>query len=185
MLRILSRWIIAATAFVVIGSGLIEQNQAQAQCSNCDKCANACRSSNSWLDRLRCNTCRQSRGLFGSNCKDGQGCREKQYGQPDLFYNYYVAPGCGYQPAQMYISPGPVPAVVGHTYVTYQPFMPHEWMYPHERTYHRYYDDGRGLTRTKVSWYAPPAMPSRPFAFMPTASATTAPSGTEPAPSNQ
>jgi hypothetical protein len=54
------------------------------------------------------------------------------------------------------LAPQPVPPLVGHTYYTYQPFMPHELLYPHHRTYHRYYDGGRGLTRTSVSWYRPP-----------------------------
>ena len=50
-------------------------------------------------------------------------------------------------------APHPIPANVGHTYITYQPLMPHEWLYPHHRRYHRYYDEGRGLNRTSVNWY--------------------------------
>jgi hypothetical protein len=84
------------------------------------------------------------------------GCRDYQYGQPDLFRNYYVPPACGGVGATMYMSPGPVPAHVGHTYVTYEPFMPHEYLYKHHKTYHRSYDEGRGLTRTHVSYYTPP-----------------------------
>lgn len=53
----------------------------------------------------------------------------------------------------MYMAPGPVPAHVGHTYYTYQPFMPHEMLYKHKRTYHRYYDEGRGLTRTHIRYW--------------------------------
>jgi hypothetical protein len=34
--------------------------------------------------------------------------------------------------------------------------MPHEFTYSHYRTYRRYYDDGRGMTRTKVVWYSNP-----------------------------
>ena len=83
-------------------------------------------------------------------------CRPQYYGQPELFYNYYVPGTCGGVPAAMYIAPQPVPALVGHTYYTYQPFMPHELLYQHHRTYYRYYDGGRGLTRTHVSWYRPP-----------------------------
>ena len=72
----------------------------------------------------------------------------------DLFYNYYVGPSTsGYgMPAQMYLSPRPTPQWVGHTYITYQPLMPHEWMYKHNRTYIRVHPDGSG-TRTKVRWY--------------------------------
>lgn len=83
-------------------------------------------------------------------------CRQRQLGQPDLFYNYYVPPNCGGVGAQMYLAPRPVPAYVGHTYYTYQPFMPHEMLYPHQRVYHRYYDEGRGLTRVHATWYNPP-----------------------------
>ena len=80
-------------------------------------------------------------------------CRPYEYGQPDLFYNFYVPPTCGGVGAQMYIAPRPVPPVVGHTYYTYQPLMPHELLYKHHRRYHRYYDEGRGLTRTSVKWW--------------------------------
>ena len=76
--------------------------------------------------------------------------------QPDLFYNYYVPPGCGGVGAQLYVAPGPVPAWVGHTYVTYQPLMPHEFLYTHHHTYYRYYDCGRGMTRVKTVYYYPP-----------------------------
>ncbi len=85
-------------------------------------------------------------------------CRPVQYGQPDLFYNYYVPGTCGGVPAQMYLSPHYVPATVGHTYITYQPFMPHELLYTHHRAYYRYYDGGRGMTRASVHWYNNPVV---------------------------
>lgn len=60
---------------------------------------------------------------------------------PDLFYNFYVPPvpppgypGFG---AQLYVSPRPVPPRVGHTWITYPPFMPHEFLYQHRRRYIR------------------------------------------------
>lgn len=60
---------------------------------------------------------------------------------PDVFSNYYYPPippgpypGIG---AQLYVSPQPVPARVGHTWVTYPPFMPHEFLYQHRRRYVR------------------------------------------------
>ena len=83
-------------------------------------------------------------------------CRPQYYGQPELFYNYYVPGTCGGVPANMYLAPQPVPQLVGHTYYTYQPFMPHELLYQHHRTYYRYYNGGRGLTRTSISWSRPP-----------------------------
>lgn len=87
---------------------------------------------------------------------DIQNCRPRTYGQPDLFYNYYVPGTCGGVPAAAYLAPRPVPANVGQTFYTYQPFMPNELLYQHHRTYYRYYDQGRGMTRTSVSWYRPP-----------------------------
>ena len=72
--------------------------------------------------------------------------------QGDLFYNYYVAPtNPAGVPAQMYLSPRPVPAHVGHTWYTYQPFYPHENLYVHKRNYWAH-NPGGGWTRTKVHW---------------------------------
>ncbi len=69
----------------------------------------------------------------------------------DLFANYYVGPcPCG-TAAQMYVSPLPVPANVGHTYTTYQPLMPHEFLYKHTRS-HYAHAPGAGWTRSKVRW---------------------------------
>jgi hypothetical protein len=72
---------------------------------------------------------------------------------PELFYNYYVPPG-EYPgvPAQLYLAPRPTPPVVGHTYVTYQPLLPHEFLYPHCRRYWRYDSASNGWTRTQVVW---------------------------------
>jgi hypothetical protein len=60
---------------------------------------------------------------------------------PDVFYNFYAPavpagsyPGSG---AQLYVSPRPVPPRVGHTWYTYPPFMPHEFLYKHRRHYIR------------------------------------------------
>jgi hypothetical protein len=60
---------------------------------------------------------------------------------PDVFYNFYVppvpaggSPGMG---AQLYVAPRPVPPRVGHTWHTYPPFMPHEFLYKHRRRYVR------------------------------------------------
>jgi len=79
-----------------------------------------------------------------------------------LFTNYYVAPGpCGGPGAELYISPRPTPPLVGHTWVTYQPLMPHEFLYTHHRCYVHRHDDARP-TRTSVSWrhaYLPNMVP--------------------------
>jgi len=77
---------------------------------------------------------------------------------PQLFYNYYAWNGQGVA-APMYIAPRPVPQHVGHTYYTYQPANPHEWMYPHYRAYYNYHTlyqgGGVGYTsynKTQVTW---------------------------------
>lgn len=78
------------------------------------------------------------------------------YGQPDLFYNFYTQGYANVVNAQMYVAPLPVPPWVGHTYYTYQPFMPHEMLYWHKDRFHNHYDNGRGLNRTRATYYAPP-----------------------------
>jgi len=77
-------------------------------------------------------------GLSGSGIADAvpiDGGREVS--PPDVFYNYYVPPvPAGSYPglgAQLYVSPRPVPPRVGHTWYTYPPFMPHEFLYKHHR----------------------------------------------------
>lgn len=75
--------------------------------------------------------------------------------QPDVFYNHYV-PNANGPAAAMYPAPHPTPPHVGHTYFTYQPFMPHEMMYRHSYTHHQYFNGGMGLNRTRVKWYPAP-----------------------------
>jgi len=70
----------------------------------------------------------------------------------DLFYNYYVPPGYGGVGAELYLCPRPTPPLVGHTYVTYPPLLPHEFLYPHSRCYYRT-NPGAGMTKTHVKWY--------------------------------
>ncbi len=72
--------------------------------------------------------------------------------QKDLFYNYYAQPGpYNGAAAQMYVCPRPVPPFVGHTWVTYQPYMPHEFTYTHSRSYYTY-NPGAGWRRTNVRY---------------------------------
>ncbi|MCG8652194.1 MAG: hypothetical protein MI861_20310 [Pirellulales bacterium] len=84
------------------------------------------------------------------------GCVNRGYGQPDLFHNYYTQGNCNQANAQMYLSPLPVPPNVGHTFNTYQPFYPHELLYWHRNRFHNHYDNGRGLNRTRATYYSPP-----------------------------
>jgi hypothetical protein len=76
---------------------------------------------------------------------------EPQRSAGDLFYNYYAPPASGAVGAQLYVSPRPTPPLVGHTYVTYQPLMPHEFLYQHHRVYRTENPDA-GWTRTRVHW---------------------------------
>jgi hypothetical protein len=69
----------------------------------------------------------------------------------DLFYNYYEGPDPSGTAAAMYVSPRPVPVHVGHTYTTYQPLMPHEYLYAHKRT-HYAHTPGAGWSRAKVRY---------------------------------
>jgi len=95
--------------------------------------------------------------VSGSGVGDmGTGAIRRGFGQPDLFYNYYTQGYANTANAQMYVSPMPVPANVGHTFFTYQPFYPHHMMYTHTDRYHRYYDNGRGMNRTRAIYYSPP-----------------------------
>ena len=70
----------------------------------------------------------------------------------DLFYNFYVPPvGDGSVGAKLYPCPRPTPPLVGHTYITYQPLMPHEFLYKHHRYYTTFHEDAPA-TRTSVHW---------------------------------
>ena len=97
-------------------------------------------------------------GKLRSRCGDADCavCQDRRYDQSDLFYNYYSGGNCNTSNAQMYISPVPVPHFVGHTFNTYQPLYPHEFLYKHKDRYHNNYDDGRGINRTKVRYSYPP-----------------------------
>lgn len=70
----------------------------------------------------------------------------------DLFYNHYVPNYHGGPPAQLYLSPRPTPPLVGHTYITYQPLMPHEFLYRHYRVYYRW-GPYLPVNRTAVLWW--------------------------------
>ncbi len=71
----------------------------------------------------------------------------------DLFYNHYVPPvGEGSVGAKLYPCPRPTPPMVGHTYITYQPLMPSEFLYKHHRVYWTKHTDAP-RTRTSVFWW--------------------------------
>ena len=69
-----------------------------------------------------------------------------------LFSNYYVAAGSpAGVGAQLYVCPRPTPPLVGHTYVTYPPFAPDQFLYQHSDCYRRVNCDG-SVTRTKICY---------------------------------
>ena len=72
-------------------------------------------------------------------------------GKQDLFYNFYEGPDPSGTAAAMYVSPRPVPVHVGHTYTTYQPLMPHEYLYRHTRSHYAHVP-GAGWSRAKVRY---------------------------------
>jgi hypothetical protein len=75
----------------------------------------------------------------------------------DLFYNYYVPQGSGEGvTADMYPCPHYTPWPAIQVYYTYQPWLPHEFLYNHHRSYVRYYSGGMGRNVTHVSWGGSP-----------------------------
>jgi len=92
--------------------------------------------------------------LCGSdaNAAEGRWKRSISYqSKNDLFANYQVGSSpCG-AAAAMYVSPRPIPANVGHTYTTYQPLMPHEFMYKHKRSNYAHVP-GAGWSRSKTRY---------------------------------
>ena len=68
-------------------------------------------------------------------------------------WNFYVQPPHdGGAAAELYPSPRPTPPYVGHTYYTYEPFAPHQFMYKHYRVYRKNHWEG-GKTTTRVLWF--------------------------------
>ena len=121
----------------------------------CTACQSGSSCSKGSCNKSACSSCRAGCRLRISDC--GPKCQPYETRSPDLFYNFYAPKtACGGATAGMYIAPLPVPAFVGHTYYTYQPLLPHEFLYQHKRSYHSYNDGGRGFNRTSVKWYAPP-----------------------------
>jgi len=77
----------------------------------------------------------------------------------DLFYNYY-APQTGAGggvPTDMYPAPHDTPSPTVQTYYTYQPWLPHEFLYEHNRTYTQFHGP-YGMTQTHVSWGGSPIL---------------------------
>ena len=130
---------IALIGIAAVTTGLHAQEPEVATCSNCSV-GDSYVGDISYVDAMV--------GPGGANLRRG-------FGQPDLFYNYFTQGYRNSANAQMYLSPLPIPPNVGHTYYTYQPFYPHHMMYAHKDRYHRYYDNGRGMNRTRAVYSYP------------------------------
>ncbi len=118
-------------------------------------------SSNSLL--AQCSNCGGGAPMAGSYTRAGMGsggmdsfANALGKGTQPLFDNYFTQGNANSAEAALYISPIGVPGWVGHTYNTYQPLYPHQFLYQHHDRYHSYYDDGQGLNRTHAKYYAPP-----------------------------
>jgi hypothetical protein len=86
----------------------------------------------------------------GAATAQGAGGGPRPGGPPmPLFYNYYVGPPG--VPAQLYPGPRPTPAFVGQVWITYPPFMPHEYLYHHHRRYYRYTPSGYNSASVRYS----------------------------------
>ena len=80
-----------------------------------------------------------------------------QFGQgnsPNNLFQQYSTGGAGLYPAPHYS-----PQLGGQAMYTYQPLMPHEMMYQHQRNYYNYYNTGGymgggcdSLNKTTVKW---------------------------------
>ncbi len=70
----------------------------------------------------------------------------------DLFPSYWAPAAPGAISAPLYVAPVPTPPYVGHTWVTYQPLYPHEFLYPHRKVIVRKNPQG-GWTRVSVCWW--------------------------------
>ncbi len=91
-------------------------------------------------------------GLVWGTAAPAQAALARQSAPGDLFYNKYVPPvGSGSVGAQLYPCPRPTPPLVGHTYITYQPLAPQEFLYRHARRYTTFHEDAPP-TRTSVHW---------------------------------
>lgn len=77
---------------------------------------------------------------------------DADYGASYGWSNHYA----GVDPsAALYPSPHPTPPHAGHTYITYPPFAPHQYLYTHGHRYVRCNPgdgSGGGRTTTTVRW---------------------------------
>jgi hypothetical protein len=72
-----------------------------------------------------------------------------------LFHNYYTQGGANQADASLYLAPrSQIPGNVGHTYYTYQPLYPHQFLHTHTDRYGHAYPGG--YNSTTAHYYNPP-----------------------------
>lgn len=146
-------WKFAAAACVVGFAANFVSQEANAQCTS-GNCGNVGYADGSGG---------YSSGPYGGGANSygyagngGYGTWGHRQVQP-LFDNYFTQGNANQANAALYVSPiGNIPGWIGHTYNTYQPLYPDEFLYTHKDKYHSYYDQGKGLNRTKATYWAPP-----------------------------
>lgn len=142
-----SAFVLIATALSLVSSSALGQD-----CPNCVSSDAGVPVSGTAAPNYNCfNDCQSP--CNGNACYGYRPYTEAS--QPDVFYNLYVPNNMG-SAAAAYPAPYPTPSLIGHTYYTYQPLMPHEFLYHHHRTYRQYYNGGMGMNRTKVHWHGTP-----------------------------
>ncbi len=150
------KWRLVATAAFLGCLALSTWQDANAQCANCGNVGYADGNGGYMSGSFRASSGSFAGGggsTYASN--GGYGTWGNRQVQP-LFDNYFTQGNANRADAALYLSPVGVPGWVGHTYNTYQPLYPDEFLYTHKDKYHSYYDQGFGLNRTKAMYWAPP-----------------------------
>jgi hypothetical protein len=92
-------------------------------------------------------------GMMAVSFSSARGDESMAAGPPSPFYYSYAQPGypgVGVM-TPPYPAPRPTPPLVGHTYVTYQPFLPQEYLYDHTKFYFAH-QPGAGINETTAHW---------------------------------
>jgi hypothetical protein len=143
---------VLAGGVAVVLLGLMA-HRGDAQCTTCGTNAVPYQAGHAYGSGL---LARAHAGLHGGDLGPDAYGQSIGKGTQPLFDNYFTQGNANQATAGMYISPIGVPGWVGHTYYTYQPLYPHQYLYQHHDRYHSYYDNGMGMNRTHASYSVPP-----------------------------
>lgn len=116
-----------------------EQSEQAESCANCnaDSAANCAKCQSG-----QCQDCEKC----GKGCNKCAGEASKTRTIRSLRRN------CPENTSLSAVCPVPVPAYVGHTTISYGPFMPHHLLHPHVDTYRHKAEDGTGVHRTRAAY---------------------------------